>query len=93
MKKTTRAQVAMMFQVTTAQLTKAVTGVDYMSGPHTYIKKRKTSAEPSTSTATQTQTTTAAQTTSPTVLKAAQEAEDTLSSESDSSSDLPPGLK
>ena len=79
----------MMFQVTTAQLTKAVTGVDYMSGPHTYIKKRKTSAEPSTST----QTTTAAQTTSPTVLKAAQETEDTLSSESDSSSDLPPGLK
>ena len=52
--KSPRAQVAMMFQVTTAQLTKAVTGVDYMSGPHTYIKKRKTSAEPSTSTAAQT---------------------------------------
>ena len=82
--KTPRAQVAMMFQVTTAQLTKAVTGVDYMSGPHTYIKKRKTSAEPSTSTATQTPKPTAAKTTS-----ATQEAEDTLSSSS-SSSDLPP---
>ena len=69
----------MMFQVTTAQLTKAVTGVDYMSGPHTYIKKRKTSAEPSTSTT--------AQTPKPTAAKATQEAEDTLSS---SSSDLPP---
>ena len=79
--KTPRAQVAMMFQVTTAQLTKAVTGVDYMSGPHTYIKKCKTSAEPSTSTA--------AQTPKPTAAKATQEAEDTLSSSS-SSSDLPP---
>ena len=74
--KTPRAQVAMMFQVTTAQLTKAVTGVDYMSGPHT-----------STSTATQTPKPTAAKTTSATALKATQEAEDTLSS---SSSDLPP---
>ena len=43
-----------MFQVTTAQLTEAVTGVDYMSGPHLYTKKRKTSAESSTSTATPT---------------------------------------
>ena len=77
--KTPRAQVAMMFQVTTAQLMKAVTGVDYMSGPHTYIKKRKTSAEPSTSTT--------AQTPKPTAAKATQEAEDTLSL---SSSDLPP---
>ena len=85
--KTPRAQVAMMFQVTTAQLTKAVTGIDYMSGPHTYIKKRKTSAEPSTSTAAQTPKPTAAKTTSATALKATQEAEDTLSS---SSSDLPP---
>ena len=50
-----------------------------MSGPHTYIKKRKTSAEPSTSTT--------AQTPKPTAAKATQEAEDTLSS---SSSDLPP---
>ena len=86
--KTPRAQVAMMFQVTTAQLTKAVTRVDYMSGPHTYIKKRKTSAEPSTSTATQTPKPTAAKTTSATALKAPHEAEDTLSSSS--SSDLPP---
>ena len=77
--KTPRADVAMMFQVTTAQLTKAVTGVDYKSGPHTYTKKRKISAKSSTSTA--------ASTTSATALKATQEKEDTLSSSS--SSDLP----
>ena len=85
--KTPRAKVAMMFQVTTAQLTKAVTGVDYMSGPHPYTKKRKTSTEPSTSTATPTLKPTAATTTSATALKATQEEEDTLSS---SSSDLSP---
>ena len=77
----------MMFRVTTAQLTKAVTGVDYMSGPHPYTKKCKTSAEPSTSTATPTSKPTAATTTSATALKATQEEEDMLSS---SSSDLPP---
>ena len=76
----------MMFQVTTAQLTKAVTGVDYMSGPHPYTKKRKPSAEPSTSTAAPSLKPTAATTTSATALKATQEEEDTLSS---SSSDLP----
>ena len=85
--KTPRAEVAMMFQVTTAQLTKAVTGVDYMSGPHPYIKKRKTSAEPSTSTAAHTWKPTAATTISATALKATQKEEDTLSL---SSSDLPP---
>ena len=84
--KTPRAEVAMMFQVTTAQLTKAVTGVDYVSGPHPYTKKRKTSAEPSTSTAAPTPKSPAATTTSATALKATQEEEDTLSS---SSSDLP----
>ena len=73
-----------MFQVTTAQLTKAVTGVDYMSGPHPYTKKCKTSAELSTSTAAPTPKSPAETTTS---LKVTQVEEDTLSS---SSSDLPP---
>ena len=85
--KTPRAEVAMMFQVTTAQLTKAVTEVDYVSGPHPYTKKRKTSAESSTSTDTPTPKSPTATTTSATALKATQEEEDTLSS---SSSDLPP---
>ena len=85
--KTPRAEVAMMFQVTTAQLTKAVTGVDYVSGPHPYTKKCKTSAESSTSTATPTPKSPAATTTSATSLKATREEEDALSS---SSSDLPP---
>ena len=85
--KTPRANVATMFQVTTAQLMKAVTGVDYMSGPHPYTKKRKMSAESSTSTATPTPKSPAETTTSATALKVTQEEENTLSS---SSSDLPP---
>ena len=85
--RTPRAEVATMFQVTTAQLTKAVTGVDYVSGPHPYTKKRKTSAESSTSTAAPTPKSPTETTTSATALKATQEEEDTLSS---SSSDLPP---
>ena len=85
-----------MFQITTAQLTKAVTRVDYMSGPHPYTKKCKTSgtttssketathAELSTSTTAPTASP-AEPTTSATALKATQKEKDTLSS---SSSDL-----
>ena len=32
--RTSRSDIASMFSITTAQLTKAVTGVDYESGPH-----------------------------------------------------------
>ena len=32
--RTSRSDIALMFSITTAQLTKAVTGVDYESGPH-----------------------------------------------------------
>ena len=39
--RTPRAEIATMFCVTTAQLTKAVMGVDYESGPHSSVKKRK----------------------------------------------------
>ena len=86
-----------MFQITTAQLTKAVTGVDYESGPHPYTKKRKTSAtkmssketaphvELSRSTTAPTPKSPAEPPTSATALKATQEEKDTLSS---SSSDL-----
>ena len=88
-----------MFQITTAQLTKAVTVVDYESGPHPYTKKCKTSAtttsskemtthaESSTSTTAPTPKSPAEPTTSVTALKATQEEEDTLSL---SSSDLLP---
>ena len=87
-----------MFQITTAQLTKAVTGVDYESGPHPYTKKCKTSAtktssketaphvEPSTSTTAPTPKSPAEPPTSATALKATREEKDALSS---SSSDLP----
>ena len=43
--KTSRSDIATMFSVTTAQLTKAVTGVDYESGPHQTKRKRKTGAD------------------------------------------------
>ena len=43
--KTSRSDIASMFSVTTAQLTKAVTGVDYESGPHQTKRKRKTGAD------------------------------------------------
>ena len=37
-----------MFSITTAQLTKAVTGVDYESGPHQTKRKRRTDADSTT---------------------------------------------
>ena len=43
--KTSRSDIASMFLVTTAQLTKAVMGVDYESGPHQTKQKRKTGAD------------------------------------------------
>ena len=42
--RTSRSDIASMFSVTTAQLTKAVTGVDYESGPHQTKRKRRTDA-------------------------------------------------
>ena len=42
--KTSRADIASMFLVTTNQLMKAVTGMDYESGPHPYKRKRMTDA-------------------------------------------------
>ena len=37
-----------MFSITTAQLTKAVTGVDYESGPHQTKRKRRTDVDSTT---------------------------------------------
>ena len=47
---TPRAEVATSFCITTAQLHKSVTGIDYQSGPHAYKRKRKTTDTASTST-------------------------------------------
>ena len=44
--RTSRSDIASMFSITTAQLTKAVTGVDYESGPHQTKQKRKLTLTP-----------------------------------------------
>ena len=44
-KKISRANVAAMFYVMMNQLTKAVTGIDYESGPHAYKRKRAKDAD------------------------------------------------
>ena len=46
--RTSRSDIASMFSITTAQLTKAVMGVDYESGPHQTKQKRKTDADSTT---------------------------------------------
>ena len=45
---TSRSDIASMFSVTTAQLTKAVMGVDYESGHHQTKQKRRTNADSTT---------------------------------------------
>ena len=45
---TARADVANSFSITAAQLHKAMTGIDYQSGPHVYKRKRKATDTPST---------------------------------------------
>ena len=47
---TSRAHVANSFGITAAQLHKAVTGIDYQSGPHAYKRKRKTTDTATTAT-------------------------------------------
>ena len=37
--KTTEADIAVLFKITTAQLTKAIPGIAYESGPHSAAKK------------------------------------------------------
>ena len=45
---TARADVASTFHITSAQLHKAITGVDYQSGPHVYKRKWKATDTPTT---------------------------------------------
>ena len=84
---TPRAEVAANFSITPAQLHKAITGVDYKSGPHTYKKKKSVTTETVTTTSTVKKTTPRPSTVSKeasTINKI--QAEDTLASSSDSDS-------
>ena len=84
-----RSDVAALFRCNTSQLSKAITGVDYKSGPHYYKPKKvsKRAAESST----QDPTKQKASRTADADPKEAVLPEDTLSSSSGDSS-LPPGL-
>ena len=54
---TARAEVTSNFSITAAQLHKAITGVDYKSGPHVYKKKKRMTTETATTTSTVQKTT------------------------------------
>ena len=98
-----RVEIAMAFKCNISQLTKAVTGVHYKGGPHRYKPKHKTGDKRSSTDQSQQamkkpktkeeHASTSKASTAPSEEKQpSQVAEDTLSSESDSSSDLPLGL-
>ena len=84
---TPRAEVAANFSITPAQLHKAITGVDYKSGPHMYKKKKSVTTETVTTMSTVKKTTPGPSTVSKeaSTIKEIQ-AEDTLASSSDSDS-------
>ena len=84
---TPRTEVTANFSITPAQLHKAITGVDYKSGPHTYKKKKSVTTETVTTTSTVKKTTPGPSTVSKeaSTIKEIQ-AEDTLASSSDSDS-------
>ena len=84
-----RSEVAALFHCNTSQLAKAITGVDYKSGPH-YYKPKKTNKRTAES-STQDSAKQKAPRTADADLKEAILPEDTLSSSSSDSS-LPPGL-
>ena len=92
-----RMELATTFKCNVSQLSKALTGVEYRSGPHYYkpkpksVKKRTPElGEPSGMPPTKTSKPVAETTAQPAQTEHLLTAEDTL--ESDSSSDLPPGL-
>ena len=99
-----RLEIAMAFKCNINQLTKAVTGIHYKGGPHHYKPKQKTGDKRSRTNPSQqvtkkpktkeAQPSTSKASTSPSEEKQPSQvvAEDTLSSESGSSSDLPLGL-
>ena len=88
-----RIDVATLFHCNTSQLSKAVTGVDYKSGPHHYKPKKmsKRTAESSATDPTKTKTPRTEDAAKSDPKESALLEEDTLSSSS-SSSILPPGL-
>ena len=84
---TPRAEVAANFSITPAQLHKAITGVDYKSGPHKYKKRKTVTTETVTTTSTVEKATPGPSTTSKAVSTVKEiQAEDTLASSSDSDS-------
>ena len=84
---TPRAEVAANFSITAAQLHKAITGVDYKSGAHTYKKQKCITTETVTTTSTVKKTTPGPSPVSKETLNTEQiPAEDTLASISDSDS-------
>ena len=84
---TPRAEVAANFSITVAQLHKAITGVDYKSGPHTYKKKKSITTETVTTTSTVKKTTPGPSPVSKEASSTEQiQADDTLASSSDSDS-------
>ena len=91
--KMTRANIAVLFNITPSQLTKVMTGIAYESGPHSAAKKRKATATTSTQ-----QEQALAQSLKPATKKhkiipeGKEDMDDTLSSSSSSGEDLPPGL-
>ena len=89
--------IAMAFHCNVSQLTKAVTGIDYKGGPHSYKSKKATKRPSGTSDEHPGPSKRKATPTRPTQPKAVKATspivqEDMLSSSSSSSSDLPPGL-
>ena len=97
-----RVEIAAAFKCNISQLTKAVMGVHYKGGPHRYKPRQRTgdkrsSTDPSQQETKKLKTTKAQASTSKASTSQTDKkqvvAEDTLSSESDSSSDLPPGLE
>ena len=84
---TPRAEVAANFSITAAQLHKAITGVDYKSGTHTYKKKKCITTETVTTTSTVKKTTPGPSPVSKEASSTEQiPAKDTLASSSDSDS-------
>ena len=86
-------ELATAFKCNTSQISKALTGVEYRSGPHYYTPKSRPSQKRG---AKEGETSGQPQTKKPKLTTAMKQitAEDTLSSDSSSSSssDLPPGL-
>ena len=84
---TPRTEVAANFSITSAQLHKAITGIDYKSGPHTYKKKKSITTETITTTSTIKKTTPGQSLVSKEASSTEQiQAKDTLASSSDSDS-------